>query len=191
MNKYIELRKLSEKFYLEYPFNRFPEIERKNKRPYVVLLVKVHNNIFALPFRTNIKHSYCYKFKNSNRLTFSSTGIDYTKAVVINNKEYLGDNCTIDDKEYLELKKKFFFIIKQFKKYIDGFYKYCNGNNDKYLAKKYKFSTLNYFKESLDIDCLDLSTKNNRVGIINDKKHDLSLEEFDSIITFSDEDIEK
>lgn len=147
MAKLIELRKLSEKFYHDYPHNAFPEMEAKAGRPYVVLLVKINNVQFAIPFRTNIRHAYCYKFKTSDRDTESATGIDFSKAVVIVKEAYLGEETDINDKEYLELQEKAFFIINKFKKYVDDYiaFRKCGGND--YVAKRYAYSTLKYFDE--------------------------------------------
>lgn len=52
-------------------------MESKLGRPYVVLLVEINNVKFAISLRTNIRHSFCYKFKTSDRETESSTGIDF------------------------------------------------------------------------------------------------------------------
>ncbi len=48
--KNFELRRLSEKFYQDYPQSLYKEIATKNNRPYIVFLVKIENNIFGLPF---------------------------------------------------------------------------------------------------------------------------------------------
>jgi len=90
-------------------------MEAKENRPYVALLVEINKIQFAIPLRTNIRHSYCYKFKTWNRETDSITGIDYSKAVVISNDSYLGEVTDINDKEYLELQQKTFFIINKLK----------------------------------------------------------------------------
>lgn len=80
--------------------------------------MNINNIKFAIPLRTNIRHSYCYKFNTSDRETDSITGIDYSKAVVISKDSYLGEVTDINDKEYLELQQKTFFIINKFKKYV-------------------------------------------------------------------------
>ena len=149
MAKLVELRKLSKEFYKAYPHNDFPEIESKLGRPYVVLLVEINNIKFAIPLRTNIRHSYCYKFKTSDRETKSSTGIDFTKAVVISKDCYLGEKTDINDKEYLELQEKAFFIIKKFKKYVTDYISFKKNGGNEYIAKRYLFSTLKYFDQIL------------------------------------------
>ena len=149
MKKVIELRKLTDSFYLDYPASLYPEIEQKKGRPYVVLLVRISENLFAIPLRTNIRHNYCYKFKNTGRKTDSSTGIDFTKAIVVKKQLYLGEETNIDDKEYLELQNKAFFIIKQFKRYVKGFILTRTTEVNDYLKRKYKYTTLDYFYDVL------------------------------------------
>lgn len=149
MAKIVELRKLSKEFYESYPHNQFPEMEAKSGRPYAVLLVEINNLKFAIPLRTNIRHSYCYKFKTSDRETKSSTGIDFSKAVVISKDSYLGEQTDINDKEYLELQEKAFFIIKKFKKYVTDYISFKKNGGNEYIARRYKFSALKYFDEFL------------------------------------------
>ena len=58
MAKIVELRKLSKEFYKAYPRNKFPEMEAKLGRPYVVLLVEINNVKFAIPDDAkNIRYS--------------------------------------------------------------------------------------------------------------------------------------
>lgn len=79
----------------------YPEIENKDNRPYIVVLIKIENNTFAVTFRTNVPHNNCYKFKKSTRPTNTVTGLDYTKAVIVNNSKYIGAEARINDMEYL------------------------------------------------------------------------------------------
>lgn len=145
MKNMYELRYLTDEFYRHYNKEEYPEIEAKMNRPYMVLLIKIDNNTFAIPFRTNIRHSFCYKFKKSNRSTSSVTGLDFTKAVVVNNASYIGARATIDNKEFVELNNKFYFIISKFRNYLSGYYKYVEGEASEYESKKYRYSTLRYF----------------------------------------------
>lgn len=152
MGKKYELKYLSEEFYKKYNSVDYPEIEKKKERPYMVMLIKIENNTFAIPFRTNVKHTACYRFRNSSRNTQSSTGLDYSKAVIINDNKYLGNAATIDNKEYVELNSKFYFIIQQFNSYLSGYKKFINGEFNEYETKKYQFSTLRYFHNELEIE---------------------------------------
>ena len=67
MSKKYKLSHLSDKFYETHPHDTYNEIEKKSDRPYLVMLLKIDNNTFAIPFRTNVNHSACYKFKNSDK----------------------------------------------------------------------------------------------------------------------------
>ena len=149
MNKLFEIRKLSNEFYKDYPSTLFPEMEHKLGRPYVVLLIRLNDLQFAIPFRTNIRHAYCYKFSTSNRPTDSDTGIDFSKAVVITKNDYLDDISDINKKEYIELESKAFFIFKQFTKYVNDYIKFKKSGGNEYVARRYKFSTLKYFDDLL------------------------------------------
>ena len=62
---------------------------------------------------------------------------------------YLGEETDINNKEYLELQEKVFFIINKFKKYVNGYISFKkNGDND-YVTKRYMYSTLKYFDDIL------------------------------------------
>lgn len=147
--KSYKLNYLSEEFFEKYNSIDFPEIENKDNRPYMVVLVNIESNTFAIPFRTNIPHNNCYKFKNTSRPTKSITGLDYTKAVIVNDNKYIGKPARIDDKEYIELNKNYPFIIKQFSKFVSDYIKFVNGEQTYYAAKKFRFTTLKYFHDDL------------------------------------------
>ena len=149
--KLYELHYLSAEFYKKYNASDYPEIEHKAQRPYIVLLVKVDDNTFALPLRTNIKHNSCYKFRYSSRPTDSITGIDFSKAVIINEEKYIGEAAEIDNKEYVELNDRIAFIISKFSTYIKGYYSYAEGKANEFQAKRYKYTTLKYFHKELGI----------------------------------------
>lgn len=151
MQNVFSLNKLSSDFYNTYSATKYPEIEYKPSRPYIVLIVEISGNKFALPLRTNIRHNYCYKFKNTGRDTQSTTGIDFTKAVVVNDAKFIGQPTTIDNKEYVELMNKFYFIIKKFKKYLEGYIRYQKNGGDDFTENKYRFTTLKYFNNELGI----------------------------------------
>lgn len=151
MQTIFTLNKLSVDFYATYNSAQYPEIEFKPSRPYVVMVVNIDGNRFALPLRTNIRHDYCYKFKSTGRNTSSSTGIDFTKAVIVNDQRFIGSATTIDNKEYVELMNKYFFVIKKFKQYLDGYIKYRKVGGNEYVARRYAFTTLKYFDKELGI----------------------------------------
>ena len=152
INKKYKLNYLTAEFYNRYNPEEYPEIENKVNRPYMVMLVQIEDNIFAIPFRTNVKHSNCYKFKNSSRQTNSVTGLDYSTAVIVNDSKYIGAAARINDAEYTELDKNYYYITKQFTSFVKNYIKYANGKLNEYQAKKYKYTTLKYFRKELGID---------------------------------------
>ena len=151
MVKHYEIKHLSNKFTQKYPDNIYPEFENKLNRPYVVFIIKIDNHTFALPFRTNMNHKYGYKFKATGRVTNYSTGLDFTKAVLVDDASLLGDPAIIDNKEYLELSKKHFFIRKQFIKYFENYKRYLRNELNEYQSKAYVYSTLKYYHKELGI----------------------------------------
>lgn len=150
-NNSFTLNKLSPDFYNAYDAVNYPEIEHKLDRPYMVLVIQINGNRFALPFRTNIRHSYCYKFANSGRATNSVTGIDFTKAVIVNQPNYIGAAATIDNREYVELSNKYYFIINKFTTYLNGYINYVKNGGNSFIAKKYSYCTLKYFHKELGV----------------------------------------
>ena len=148
----FELHYLSQSFYAKYNEIDYPEIEHKERRPYIVLLIRLHDNTFALPFRTNIRHNNCYKFRNSSRPTDAVTGIDFSKAVVVNDPSYIGEHADIDNKEYIELSERSSFIISRFNTYLNGYYSYVSGRTHAQQARQYRYTSLQYFHKELGIE---------------------------------------
>lgn len=150
-NKKYKLNYLSDDFYNKYNSADYPEIENKSNRPYMVMLIQIEDNTFAVPFRTNVKHSNCYKFENSSRPTNTITGLDYSKAVIVNDSKYIGAAARINDMEYTELDANQHIIIKQFSSFVKGYIKFANGNQNEFQTKKYRYTTLKYFHNELGI----------------------------------------
>ena len=89
---------LSDKFYQLY--GKYREILQKDVRPYACLEVEIDGIRFAIPFRHHIPHQYAF-------FTYDSCGLDYTKAVVINDESMISSEIpTIEQKEFNFLKGK-------------------------------------------------------------------------------------
>ena len=134
---------LSPIFYERYADNT--EILAKKNRPYLVLLVEYRSLKFAIPFRSNIQHTHAYKFESENAKRTSS-GLDFSKSVIIFNEDEVGMPAHIDSKEHTELMKRYMFIVEKFQKYIDDFIK---GLNKEPLPPKYNFSSLTFYRSFL------------------------------------------
>lgn len=152
MNKLYSINYLSNDFFNTMCTPERSEIENKPERPYVVLLVNISGNTFAIPFRTNLPHNNGYKFRKTGRPTKCSSGIDFSKAVIVNDKSYIGNTAFVDKEEFRELSNKSNFIIKKFETYVNNYIKVANGTTtDKYTVNKYQYSTLRYFHDELGI----------------------------------------
>lgn len=81
---------LTSDFYTDHPAERFPELEHKQDRPYVLVLITVGANRFAIPMRSHISHPYAYMTDKEKRC-----GVDYTKAVLVT-----------DEARYIEQERK-------------------------------------------------------------------------------------
>lgn len=153
MNNDFSINLLSKNFYNDYVCNIYTEMELKPSRPFLVFIIKVDNHNFAIPFRTNIKHPYCYKFKNTSRNTNSSTGLDFSKAVLVDNPNYIGPKANIDKQEFKELNSKFKFISTKFERFYNKYKKIMNNPSTyptEYFSLK-KYSTLKYYHYELNI----------------------------------------
>lgn len=125
------------------------EILKKEQRQYCIALFTVDSITFAIPFRTNIKHKHSYIFKNSTRS--ANSGLDFTKAVVITDINFIGEDTFIDSREYAEFIKKRTVIANRFKNFINDYKKWIT-NPSYYKAENIiAFSSLQYFHKELGI----------------------------------------
>lgn len=136
---------LSQKFYNYY--SNCSELEQKQDRPYIMLLVKIDNLTFALPLRSNIKHKYAYFSDKTN-----NCGADFSKAVVISKPEFIDNNRKpkIRKNEYKALENKEYLIALRFKSYLADYKKAHNANANR-LKQKFAYCTLKYFHKELGL----------------------------------------
>ena len=131
----------------------------KDKRPYGCLLIKTHNDYYiCVPFRSHIHHKNAFLFKNTERSKTDSSGLDYSKTVLIRPEDYdkyLIENAVVDTDEYKAVRINIYKIEKQISKYIEGYVKSVSDfeNADKKsFERKYKYCTLKYFHDILGIE---------------------------------------
>lgn len=154
MKKY-EIKLLSKKFYEYYSSNDFKEILLKENRPYLILLIKIQKYDFAIPFRTNIHHKYSFilsKDKDKN------SGLDFTKSIIVKNKDYIGNNAYINDEEYIELNTYFPKIIKKYIKFLEKYISIINSDKNYVEKRLFDNSSLKYFeKELLELNLVGIA----------------------------------
>lgn len=148
---------LTKQFYRDYPNPPYKEIIRKSNRPYNCLLVQSSYGYFiCIPYRSYINHKHAFLFKNSIRSQRTKSGLDYSKIVIVSNKEYIGSiDAIVDKDEYNETRMNIEFIKNDAQKYIDDYVNQILGLDMKYDAKEfvrvYQYSTLQYFHKELGI----------------------------------------
>ena len=151
-----QILKLTDAFYNEYPNDKYPELLLKHGRSYNCLLIESHYGYFiCIPYRTNIYHGNAFLFMGTKRSKKYSSGLDYSKIVIVKESKYIENKSSIIDKdEFIKTKKYITTIKNQAIKYVDTYVRHCNGVNilDKEeFQRKYKMSTLPYFHKELGI----------------------------------------
>lgn len=141
MKKSIKFYYLTRSFYETY--KNCKEILKKADRPYAVHIFKYNNLTIAIPMRSKINHSFCIK-------TIGKKGLDFTKAVVITNPDYITDYIAyINSKEYFKLNKKSAFIEKKWEAFLKTYQKALqtpNTNKNRIILSN---SSLQYFHNEL------------------------------------------
>ena len=101
-----QILKLTEVFYNHYPKELYPELLLKTGRSYNCLLIESHYGYFiCVPYRTNIHHQNAFLFKGTKRSEHFSSGLDYSKIVIVNEPDYIDSKSSIIDKdEFLKTK---------------------------------------------------------------------------------------
>lgn len=127
----------------------------KNAWQKIILKIIIY---ICVPFRSHIHHKNAFLFKNTERLKNDSSGLDYSKTVLIRPEDYdkyLIENAVVDTDEYRAVRMSIYKIEKQISKYIEGYVKSVSDfeNADKKSFEwKYKYSTLKYFHDILGIN---------------------------------------
>ena len=146
-----EILKLSDIFYNDFRNSQYQEMLAKRNRPYNVVLFKTSYDYFIVfPFRTKLNHNNGFHFYPNSKNKENNPGLDYSKAVIIKNIDYIGENVLIDKKQIKNIE----IIHKEISKYIDIFKEHINGAkvlNDREFKRKYKYSTLKCFHNELDL----------------------------------------
>lgn len=83
----MEFRHLSDKFYREYPSEQFPELMIKENKPYTQVITDINGLKFAVPLRSGISHTTDVLWTDKQ----AKHGLDFTKAVIILDDEYISD----------------------------------------------------------------------------------------------------
>ena len=139
----MDIVNLSNKFFETH--SDCPEILKKGSRPYMLVLIKIDDITFAIPFRSNIKHKYVYWTDKQN-----NCGLDFTKSVVISSDDDIAcHNVQIRQNEFNAVKGREYFITQKFSTFLSTYkkaYKNLNIERNKTLINN---SALQYFIEEI------------------------------------------
>lgn len=149
-----QILKLTDEFYQAYPDPPYREILHKPTRAYACLLIQSKYGYFiAIPYRSEISHKYAFKFRKSNRSKKHKSGLDYTKAVVISNREFISSfSALVDKDEYMETRDNIETIKNEINEFIDDYINYqCERSSlsKNEFDRRYRFSPLQYFHDIL------------------------------------------
>ncbi len=128
---------LSDEFYARY--GHYEEVLKKDGRPYACLAVEIDGYKFAIPFRHHIAHKYAF-------ITYDRCGLDYTKAVVIENDIMISPELpTIEQREHDALKGKDALITAGMRRYYKTLRKAMQYADNPHYENILRFSALKYF----------------------------------------------
>ena len=145
----MEYTFLTEKFYKDYPHDKYPQMEIKEDRPYAHVTVELYNQLFCIPLRSHVDHPHAFFTNKRERC-----GVDYSKAVVILNTEYIDTarKAFLRPDEYKKLRGKDYIIKQQFINYIELYKRAKVDLTVSHRDDILKFSTLQYFEEYIYSD---------------------------------------
>lgn len=135
---------LSDKFFEDYPIDKYPEMMIKENRPYTQVITDVNGLKFAIPLRSGISHSSDVLWTNKQ----ARHGLDFTKAVLILDDKYISDEKVyIRTNEHKHLLGKERRVKEKMEKCIENYKKAKEHIEEKHNAEYCSFSTLQYFEE--------------------------------------------
>ncbi len=151
-----QILKLTDKFYEIYLNSSYNEILKKKQRAYNCLLFQTHYDYFiCIPYRTEIRHEYAFHFTTTARSKLHRSGLDYSKIVIIANKDYIDSKDAIIDKdEFKETMVNLERIKKEALEFVEDYVKHVKGIellHKREFSRRYGFSSLKYFHQELGI----------------------------------------
>lgn len=143
----MEFKFLTNDFYKDFDKDKYPEISRKNERPYTQTLCSVDNLLFAIPLRSSISHKHVL-WSDKDK----GCGLDFSKAVLILDKEKYIDDTTkphIRDNEYKALLGQEYIVKTKMEKHIKDYKKAKQNLEIRRNRELCNCSTLQYFEEHI------------------------------------------
>lgn len=128
---------LSKDFYSKY--SGCTEILQKDDRPYALLQYELNGIMYGIPIRHHINHPFSF-------MTIDDRGIDFTKAVVIEDIAYIDNsNAIIDTAEWRIISRNEAKIKYEFRKYLNQYKRALRHKDNPRSQAFIKYSALQYF----------------------------------------------
>lgn len=114
----------------------------EKNRGYGIVVIEINNGMcFGIPLRSHLRHRHGFK-------TIGDKGLDYSKAVLIENAALIGQTFKIPHDEYVKIKDREHFITSRFQKYVERYIVLANRGDNNALQQSYRYTTLvNYHAE--------------------------------------------
>lgn len=117
-------------------------LDKGASRGYGIAVVTIGDGLkFGIPLRSNMKHQAGFK-------TVERKGLDYSKAILIEDDGHIGNTFKIPADEYKKIQDKEHFITNKFQKYVDKYIKSVK-KADANALREYSFSTLQNYHVQL------------------------------------------
>lgn len=155
----VKLCKIKKEFFDTLNVNKegklFKEINTKNNRMYLCLMMKLDGNQVLIPLETNLHKAPALLANSLYELpsnTRPNAGLNLEKLLIVNDNKYLEiiDHPEISHKQMQKMKKDIELINKKTERYIHKYKKACERNKENEVFI-FKFSTLHLFKNELGI----------------------------------------
>jgi protein AbiQ len=137
---------LNTQFYED--FKGFKEILKDEDRQYLHIVTQYMGNTFLIPFRSEMKHNYGFKFSRTD-----NKGLDFTKAIIVNDlpKYVVLSQKNIPQYQHNLIVRNAAMIKRKFFRYVDDYCKAVRNNDTNVLRRIGQYSPLQYFHKELGL----------------------------------------
>lgn len=151
MTKKIDVIHLNRKYFEENSHfkNMLDEnnVPKQVKRPYVYVSIKVKDNNFLLPLRSNLNHPNGFHAPSSKS---ANAGIDYSHALILPESSYIKNRTDLDREQYDYIKDNYDTIKSEFVSYLKDYIR-KEKKGIAHKVGKFKNSTLLNFNKELGL----------------------------------------
>ena len=156
----MQLKKLDRSFYVDHAHlrealdNQDGSWASGKTRGYGVVVISIKDLTFAIPLRSNIRHSAAYITVRGNRSGIKGKGLDFSKARLITDERYISSELfKIPAAEHQRLLAKEHFVTQKFERYVAKYIRAVSRNDTHILnSSEYRYTTLINYHGHLGLD---------------------------------------